>query len=220
MAKKKLNVPVDSLKPFFFNHEVKIRGYLLFRSELLRNSWRILMQYVKLQVEKLKTPKNYHQPPLLPFFQLFRSEFYIRHSEFFKISSRLRLNFSDNIEVFMHWEQYCKKKLYIFYRFYSFGRSDFIQILKMGDELVPRKDRQSKRGSILPLLAFIPETNLVGNFDADMWEFFNYNVSVVWHYGLSSFQAGNTKLERFLPKNQHTQRRFLNFENWVHGRTS
>jgi len=40
----------------------------------------------------------------------------------------------------------------------------------MGDELVPRKDRQSKRGSILPLLAFIPETNLVGNFDADMVE--------------------------------------------------
>jgi len=33
-----------------------------------------------------------------------------------------------------------------------------------------QKDRQSKRGSILPLLAFIPETNLVGSFDADMVE--------------------------------------------------
>jgi len=42
----------------------------------------------------------------------------------------------------------------------------------MGEEheLVPKKDRQSKRGSILPLLAFIPETNLVGSFDADMVE--------------------------------------------------
>ena len=28
---------------------------------------------------------------------------------------------------------------------------------------------------------------------------------------------GVTKLERFLPKNQHTQRQLLNFENWVNG---
>jgi hypothetical protein len=26
----------------------------------------------------------------------------------------------------------------------------------------------------------------------------------------------DTKLERFLPKNQHTQRKLLNFENWTH----
>ena len=32
-----------------------------------------------------------------------------------------------------------------------------------------------------------------------------------------SFQAGGRKLERFLPKNQHTQRKLLNFENWVNG---
>ena len=28
---------------------------------------------------------------------------------------------------------------------------------------------------------------------------------------------GGTKLERFLPKNQPTQRKLLNFENWVNG---
>ena len=28
---------------------------------------------------------------------------------------------------------------------------------------------------------------------------------------------GGTKLERFLPKNQHTQRKLLNFENWISG---
>ena len=28
------------------------------------------------------------------------------------------------------------------------------------------------------------------------------------------FSNGGTKLERFLPKNQHTQRKLLNFENW------
>ena len=31
---------------------------------------------------------------------------------------------------------------------------------------------------------------------------------------------GGTKLERFLPKNQHTQRKLLNFENWVIGEMS
>ena len=42
----------------------------------------------------------------------------------------------------------------------------------------------------------------------------------VWQYGLWSFQAGGTKLERFLPKNQHTQRKLLNFENWLNGQVS
>ena len=38
--------------------------------------------------------------------------------------------------------------------------------------------------------------------------------------GLWSFQTGGTKLERFVPKNQHTQRKLLNFENWVNGEVS
>jgi hypothetical protein len=33
-------------------------------------------------------------------------------------------------------------------------------------------------------------------------------------------RAGDTKLEGFLPKNQHTQRKFLNFENWCNGEVS
>ena len=37
----------------------------------------------------------------------------------------------------------------------------------------------------------------------------------IWQYGLWSFQTGYTKLERFLHKNQHTQRILLNFENWT-----
>ena len=36
-----------------------------------------------------------------------------------------------------------------------------------------------------------------------------------WQYGFWSFPMGGTKLERCLPKNQHTQRKLLNFENWV-----
>ena len=39
----------------------------------------------------------------------------------------------------------------------------------------------------------------------------------LWQYGLWSFQTGGTKLERFLLKNQHTQRKLLNFENWING---
>ena len=31
---------------------------------------------------------------------------------------------------------------------------------------------------------------------------------------------GGTKLDRFLPKNQYTQRKLLNFENWVNGEVS
>ena len=34
------------------------------------------------------------------------------------------------------------------------------------------------------------------------------------------FKRGGIKLERFLPKNKYTQRKFLNFENWVNGEVS
>ena len=42
----------------------------------------------------------------------------------------------------------------------------------------------------------------------------------IWQYGLWSFQAGGSKLERFLHKNQHTQRKLLNFEFWINGELS
>ena len=44
--------------------------------------------------------------------------------------------------------------------------------------------------------------------------------SPLWQYGLRSFQAGGTKSERFLHKNQHTQRKLLNFEFWINGELS
>ena len=37
----------------------------------------------------------------------------------------------------------------------------------------------------------------------------------LWQYRLWSFQAGGTKLDRFLHKNQHTQRKLLNLEFWI-----
>jgi hypothetical protein len=39
----------------------------------------------------------------------------------------------------------------------------------------------------------------------------------LWQYGLWIFQTWGTKLERFLPMNQHTQRKLLKSENWVNG---
>ena len=39
----------------------------------------------------------------------------------------------------------------------------------------------------------------------------------VWHFRLWSFKTRDTKLERFLHKNQHAQRKLLNFENWTSG---
>ena len=42
----------------------------------------------------------------------------------------------------------------------------------------------------------------------------------LWHFGLWSFQMGDTNLERFLPKNQHTQGKLLNFEFWINGELS
>ena len=43
------------------------------------------------------------------------------------------------------------------------------------------------------------------------------DLSRIWQYGLWSFQMGDTKLEILLPKNQHPQRKLLNFENWISG---
>ena len=44
------------------------------------------------------------------------------------------------------------------------------------------------------------------------------NVKGCFPYSIfhQSFEGG-TKLKRLLPKNQHTQRKLLNFENWISG---
>ena len=39
-------------------------------------------------------------------------------------------------------------------------------------------------------------------------------IMAIW---VVEFSNGGTKLERVLPKNQHTQRKLLNFENWISG---
>jgi hypothetical protein len=56
--------------------------------------------------------------------------------------------------------------------------------------------------------------NLSGSSDSD------FELGRLWKYGLWSFQTVDTKLERFLPKNQHTQGKLLNFEFWINGELS
>ena len=53
----------------------------------------------------------------------------------------------------------------------------------------------------------------------------NIRIGILPTFGLFSnmaiqvveFSNGGTKLERFLPKKQHTQRKLFNFENWISG---
>ena len=50
--------------------------------------------------------------------------------------------------------------------------------------------------------------------------FRNVCVMCVMAIGVVEFSNGGTKLERLLPKNQHTQRKLVNFENWCSGKLS
>ena len=47
-----------------------------------------------------------------------------------------------------------------------------------------------------------------------------WHILALWQYGLCSFLGRDTKLESFLPMNQHTQRKLMNFEFWINGELS
>ena len=74
-------------------------------------------------------------------------------------------------------------------RYLGFSKQLCLYTLRLG-----RLYRQIDREILLPLITYIS-----------------------WQYGLESFQKGDTKLEIFLSKNQHIQRKFFNFENWTNG---
>ena len=73
------------------------------------------------------------------------------------------------------------------------------------------------------LKQFLSKSELGTPFYRAQWKMYQ-NVFIyimtmyrLWHYRLWSFKTGDTKLERFLHKNQHTQSKLLNFENWTNG---
>ena len=61
------------------------------------------------------------------------------------------------------------------------------------------------RAAVQPTLSLSQNTPI-------SWYTYTYTL---WHYRLWSFQERDTKLERFLHKNQHAERKLLNFENWT-----
>ena len=69
--------------------------------------------------------------------------------------------------------------------------------------------KQHKRLAYKTEWVYYLEENQKSPLKKTVWE--------LWQYRLWSFQTRGTKLERFLPKNQHTQRNLLNFENWING---
>jgi hypothetical protein len=46
------------------------------------------------------------------------------------------------------------------------------------------------------------------------WSLMAITFPIIMAIWVVEFSKGDTKLEIFLPKNQHTQRKLLNFENW------
>ena len=101
----------------------------------------------------------------------------------------------------------------------KYGRLEFIQYLKICI-ICYNFLHLSEQNHELPLEILGPKDKLILKNLFTM-NFITTEVKgALWQYGLWSYQAGGTKLERFLPKNQHTQRKLLNFENWVNGEVS
>ena len=95
---------------------------------------------------------------------------------------------------------------------------------------IPYNEKQNEKDYFLSYLYAVPniwneslDINLVSfcctvmQWCVGNWYLFQWTL---WQYRLWSFQTGGIKLERFFPKNQHTQRKLLNFENWVNGEVS
>ena len=64
-------------------------------------------------------------------------------------------------------------------------------------------------------------TGSLDTFEYGDSRFFQSDTPYVLAIRVVEFSSGGgTNLERFLPKNQHTQRKLLNFENWTNGKVS
>ena len=61
---------------------------------------------------------------------------------------------------------------------------------------------------------------MTGTFPFPHTFFLNLKNFTIMVERVVEFSSGGIKLEIFLPKNQHTQRKLLNFENWCNGEVS
>ena len=78
------------------------------------------------------------------------------------------------------------------------------------------KPRINLFSSVYVSMYFCSHTGLLPNLVNKLFCF----LCILWQYGLLNFQEESSKLKRFLHKNQHTRRKFLNFENWTNGEVS
>ena len=62
--------------------------------------------------------------------------------------------------------------------------------------------------------------NKIGCHERGIPQLQNAAAMVIMAIRVVEFSNWGTKLERFLNKNQHTQRKLLNLENWVNGELS
>ena len=85
-------------------------------------------------------------------------------------------------------------------------------VLILGYALVKTVGRLHEPAKVWPLLSVrFPIKSDITLSDMNM------EAMAIW---VVEFSNGGTKLDRFLPKNQHTQKKLLNFENWVNGEVS
>ena len=98
-----------------------------------------------------------------------------------------------------------------FIQLYLVDRNDFSQVLVEGTDRFHVLFIQSKLKDFHIFQELLFDDTLEKKKDKT----YILGWCILWQYGLSSFKAGGIKLEIFLPKNQHTQRKFLNFDNWT-----
>ena len=80
-----------------------------------------------------------------------------------------------------------------------------------------KKDEEHEIILIGEKISKIPSSKV--GFIYTFWFFLSSNSSIL-ECGLWRFETGGTKSENFLPKNQHSQRKLLNCENWIKGEVS
>ena len=104
--------------------------------------------------------------------------------------------------------------------FYSQGKTkkfkNKVPLLASACVFLAHKEKEPKVH--IPLISyFVSYAKSCGQWGKSYFEATFRVLSTLWQYGLWSSQTGGTKLERFLSKNQHIQRKLLNFENWISG---
>ena len=125
----------------------------------------------------------------------------------------------------------CKPKLPSWvpldYNVYEFGMEYLLLLHDHSSLPLAEKDSVNFRFTYYDILSFEFEHHYIRKSEISLVSTkenpcvsYPLEICKVWQYWLWSCQGKDTKLERFLTKNQHTQRKLLNSENWSNGTLS